>query len=130
MAQRTPTDDEKEDILLSARYGELEDVQQFLDLFGPEALAGIRDENGNTVLHMVCGNGHTGETQSYFALTLLLSNPLLSFHLPPGFHWAYLYPSFPFLQSSFITTPVGMNYSSSSITTPLFLCIPTHEDWA
>ena len=62
MSYSTPTVEQKEDILLSARYGELEEVQEFVKAFGSEFLAGVRDENGNTVLHMACGNGHTGET--------------------------------------------------------------------
>ena len=61
MSHPTPTDDQKEDVLLSARYGELEEVQEFVKMFGSDVLAAVRDENGNTVLHMACGNGHTGE---------------------------------------------------------------------
>ena len=61
-----PTDDEKEEILLSCRYGDLEDIEQFVKKFGPDSFAGIRDERGSSVLHMVCANGHTGVS----ALTL------------------------------------------------------------
>lgn len=56
-----PTDDEKDELLLSCRYGELEEIQQFVEKFGNEALTDVHDANGNTVLHMVCANGHTGE---------------------------------------------------------------------
>lgn len=55
-----PTNDDFEDLLLSCRYGDLDDVRAFVDKFGPEAVASARDENGNTVLHMTCANGHEG----------------------------------------------------------------------
>ena len=56
----SPTDEEKDELLLSCRYGDLEDIQQFVDKFGAESLNNIRDDSGNSVLHMVCANGHTG----------------------------------------------------------------------
>lgn len=56
-----PTDEEKEELYLSCRYGDLEDVQAFVTRFGPQPLSDLRDENGNTILHMICGNGHTGD---------------------------------------------------------------------
>ncbi|RDB25133.1 Ankyrin repeat-containing protein P16F5.05c [Hypsizygus marmoreus] len=52
------TDDDKEDVLLAGRYGDLDDIQQFVAKFGAEPLADIRDDNENCILHMVCGNGH------------------------------------------------------------------------
>lgn len=55
-----PTTDEQEEFLLSCRYGDLDDVKQFVAQFGVEAAAEVRDDNGNTALHMLCGNGHTG----------------------------------------------------------------------
>ncbi|KAJ7478636.1 ankyrin repeat-containing domain protein [Mycena galericulata] len=54
-----PTTDEQEEFLLSCRYGDLDDVKQFVDQFGADAAAAIRDDNGNTALHMLCGNGHS-----------------------------------------------------------------------
>ncbi|KAJ6593165.1 ankyrin repeat-containing domain protein [Mycena capillaripes] len=54
-----PTTDEQEEFLLSCRYGDLDDVKQFVSQFGVPAAAEIRDDNGNTALHMLCGNGHT-----------------------------------------------------------------------
>lgn len=56
-----PTPDELEDLVLSARFGDLEDVQAFADAHGWEAAAGARDDRGNSALHMACGNGHVGE---------------------------------------------------------------------
>ncbi|KAJ7826922.1 ankyrin repeat-containing domain protein [Mycena olivaceomarginata] len=53
-----PTTDEQEEFLLSCRYGDLDDVKQFILQFGVAAAAEIRDDNGNTPLHMLCGNGH------------------------------------------------------------------------
>jgi ankyrin repeat protein len=55
------TDDDKDDLLLACRYGDLEDVQAFVTEHGPEILNEIHDDNGNCVLHMVCANGHTGK---------------------------------------------------------------------
>ena len=55
------TDDDKDDLLLACRYGDLEDVQTFMTEHGPEILNEIHDNNGNCVLHMVCANGHTGK---------------------------------------------------------------------
>lgn len=57
----SPTDEDREDILFSCRYGDFEDVQAFLSKFSADAMASVRDENENCVLHMVCANGHDGE---------------------------------------------------------------------
>lgn len=55
------SDEEKEELFLSCRYGDLDDIQQFVKKFGTGPLSDVRDENKNSVLHMVCGNGHAGE---------------------------------------------------------------------
>lgn len=55
------TDEDKDDLLLACRYGDIEDVQAFVAKHGPGILNEIRDNNGNCVLHMVCANGHTGK---------------------------------------------------------------------
>lgn len=60
MSHPVPTAEDLEEILLSCRYGDLEDIQQFVDKFGADALATARDDAGNTILHMVAANGHTG----------------------------------------------------------------------
>lgn len=60
MSLALPTGEHKEEVLLACRYGDVEDIQQFVTDFGPESLNDIRDEHGNSVLHMVCANGHTG----------------------------------------------------------------------
>ena len=60
----TPTSDEQEVLLLSARYGEIDDVKAFTDKYGATALADARDESGNTILHMTCANGHEGTSAS------------------------------------------------------------------
>lgn len=57
-----PTPDELEDLVLSARYGDLEDIQAFADAHGWAAAAGARDDRGNSALHMACGNGHVGKS--------------------------------------------------------------------
>lgn len=56
-----PTEDEVYDLLSACRFGETEEVQQFIEKHGKEAVAAARDESGNTVLHMCCANGHVGE---------------------------------------------------------------------
>ena len=58
----SPTPEEVEDVLLSCRYGDLEDVQAFVEKFGDEPLKSARDDRGNNVIHMCCGNGHTGKS--------------------------------------------------------------------
>jgi hypothetical protein len=55
-----PSQEEVEDFLLSCRYGELEEVQAFVEKFGDEALENARDDRGNSAVHMCCGNGHIG----------------------------------------------------------------------
>lgn len=59
-----PTEDELEDALLSCRYGDLEDLNTFLEKFGNEPLADLKDSNGSTILHMACANGHLGASVS------------------------------------------------------------------
>lgn len=56
-----PSDNDNEELLLSCRYGDLGDVKQFVDTFGPAPLSVVRDDNGNSILHMVAGNGQNGE---------------------------------------------------------------------
>lgn len=61
MSSKTaPTAEQAEDVLLSCRYGELDEVKEFVETFGAQAIVDARDERGNTVLHMCCGNGHLG----------------------------------------------------------------------
>lgn len=56
-----PSQEEIDELLLSCRYGDLEDVQAFVEKFGDEALVQAKDDRGNNVVHMCCGNGHVGE---------------------------------------------------------------------
>lgn len=57
-----PTQEEFDDLLLSCRYGEVEEVSAFALAHGWAAVASVKDERGNTPLHMCCGNGHVGES--------------------------------------------------------------------
>lgn len=90
MAVSTPTPDDIAELLLSCRYGDTEDIQHFITRFGPAPLNDARDDNRNTVLHMVCANGHTD------ALDLLLplvAPPLLAAQnaaQSTALHWAAL----------------------------------------
>ena len=61
MQHAIPSPDDTEDLLLSCRYGDLDDAKSFIDRFGTAPLGETRDENGNTILHMASANGHTGE---------------------------------------------------------------------
>ena len=56
------TEEEKEDAFFSCRYGEIDEVQSFVKKYGAAELASIRDDQQNTVLHMICGNGHEGKS--------------------------------------------------------------------
>lgn len=59
----SPTPEDTEELLLIARYGELDELKSFIEKFGAKPLTDARDEDGNTILHMVCGNGHLGAIQ-------------------------------------------------------------------
>ncbi|TCD62708.1 hypothetical protein EIP91_006533 [Steccherinum ochraceum] len=67
MSPAKPTQEDKEELLLSCRYGDLEDIQVFVNKFGSEPVNDIHDDTGNCVLHMVAANGHA------YALDYLLS---------------------------------------------------------
>lgn len=51
------TDEDREDFVLCARYGELEELNAYLEK-GMNIAA--KDGHGNTALHMAAGNGHQG----------------------------------------------------------------------
>lgn len=85
----TPTQEDYEELILSCRYGDREDVESFISQFGVDHLATARDDNGNTILHMAAANGHTGMSISLFAshspscffLSVRLQPQNLPFHL-------------------------------------------------
>ena len=62
--QAAPAAEEEEDVILACRYGDDEDVKNFVSHFGAHALIAAKDERGNTVLHMLCANGHDGTLHS------------------------------------------------------------------
>jgi hypothetical protein len=57
---RASTEEEAEDAILSARFGDLDELRSFVDAFGADALANARDGRGNSALHMAAANGHVG----------------------------------------------------------------------
>lgn len=61
MTSTKPSEEQVEDLLLSCRYGDLDEVKAFVQQFGVEPVQQARDDRGNNVLHMCCGNGHAGE---------------------------------------------------------------------
>ncbi|KAF9486077.1 cytoplasmic protein [Pholiota conissans] len=84
------SDDDKTDLLLACRYGDLEDVQAFVNQHGASSLSEIWDDNGNSVLHMSSANGHL-EVLDY--LLPLIPSSLLSAKNNSGstaLHWAAL----------------------------------------
>ncbi|KAF7294071.1 Ankyrin repeat-containing protein P16F5.05c [Mycena kentingensis (nom. inval.)] len=83
-----PSPDEQDDFLLSCRYGDLDDVQQFIAAHGAAAAAEIQDDNGNTPLHMLAGNGHKGlytpaPPPSAFQANVFSVIEILTYLLPP-----------------------------------------------
>ena len=72
----SPTPEDTEELLLVTRYGELDELKSFIEKFGTKPLTDARDEDGNTVLHMVCGNGHLGATDLFFFFFLFF-HPVL-----------------------------------------------------
>ncbi|KAF8633284.1 hypothetical protein AX17_004459 [Amanita inopinata Kibby_2008] len=85
-----PSDDDKDELMLSCRYGDIDDICDFIKKYGQESLASVRDENGNCVLHMVAGNGHI-DILDY--LLPIVSPSLLSTQNNAGstpLHWASL----------------------------------------
>ncbi|KAF5326541.1 hypothetical protein D9611_000182 [Ephemerocybe angulata] len=89
MASTIP-DDDRDELLLSCRYGDLEDVQAFVAKYGSDALPSVRDDNQNTILHMVSANGHL-DALNY--LLPLVPKSLLSAQNSAGstpLHWAAL----------------------------------------
>ncbi|KAJ7099327.1 ankyrin repeat-containing domain protein [Mycena belliarum] len=86
----SPTTDEKDDFLLSCRYGDLDDVKQFVAQFGTAAAAEATDDNGNTALHMLCGNGHADLLD--FLLPLVPASLLAAQNISQStpLHWAAL----------------------------------------
>ena len=60
MSHPIPSDEDREELLLSCRYDDLEDIQQFVEKFGSESLNEARDESNNTARHMVSANGRIG----------------------------------------------------------------------
>ncbi|KAF8315912.1 cytoplasmic protein [Clavulina sp. PMI_390] len=85
-----PTPDELEDVILSARFGELDEIKAFVEKYGATTLSEARDESGNSVLHMTCANGH----QDILEYLLPIMPPsLLSAQNSSGstpLHWATL----------------------------------------
>ncbi|KAF9463549.1 cytoplasmic protein [Collybia nuda] len=93
-----PTDVDTENLLLSCRYGDLDDVQEFVKEFGAQPLAETRDENENCVLHMICGNGHLDVLDYLLPIvpTSLLAAQNSAKSTP--LHWAALNSHLPIMQ--------------------------------
>ncbi|KAJ3534407.1 hypothetical protein NMY22_g6940 [Coprinellus aureogranulatus] len=76
-------EDDQNELLLSCRYGDLEDIQAFVDRHGASSLASIRDPNQNTVLHM----NSAGSTPLHWAAVnqhLDIAKALVEFPGSPG----------------------------------------------
>lgn len=60
-----------EEILLCARYGELPELQQNLDLVESDLVSSVlrqQDARGNTPLHFCCANGHVDVAEKLVAM--------------------------------------------------------------
>jgi len=93
-----PSDVDNDELLLSCRYGDLEDIQDFLTKFGPRPLSDLRDDNGNTALHMVCGNGHTDVLEYLLPLVPPTLLSVQNHAQSTALHWAALNQHLPIMQ--------------------------------
>ncbi|KAI0301764.1 ankyrin repeat-containing domain protein, partial [Multifurca ochricompacta] len=86
--------DDTEDLILSCRYGDIDDVKSFIDRFGTDFIGQVRDDHGNTLLHMASANGHT---ELLNILLPIVPSSLLSAQNNSGstaLHWAALNSQF------------------------------------
>ncbi|KAG6878004.1 hypothetical protein C0993_000964 [Termitomyces sp. T159_Od127] len=85
-----PSTEDNDDVLLAGRYGDLHDIREYVNQHGAGTLATIRDENENTILHMVCGNGHIDVLE--YLLPLVPSSLLSAQNSAKStpLHWAAL----------------------------------------
>ncbi|KAG6877594.1 hypothetical protein C0992_009640 [Termitomyces sp. T32_za158] len=85
-----PSAEDNDDVLLAGRYGDLDDIHEYVKRHGTEPLAVVRDENENTILHMVCGNGHLDVLE--YILPLVPSSLLAAQNSAQStpLHWAAL----------------------------------------
>ncbi|GAA5987001.1 hypothetical protein JCM5350_002811 [Sporobolomyces pararoseus] len=98
-----PSQEEILAVLDCFRYGDLEegdfeDIKKFTSAYGDQVLAELRDDRGNTALHMAGGNGHA-EIVSW--LLPRLPVPALSVQnssLSTPLHWIALNYHLPILQ--------------------------------
>ncbi|KDE07110.1 hypothetical protein MVLG_02680 [Microbotryum lychnidis-dioicae p1A1 Lamole] len=95
-----PTSEEISELLLCARYGDEEDLEEmraFVDKYGAEWLADAKDERGNTCLHLSGANGH---------------NRIISYLLP------HLSPTSLTASNEALSTPlhwISLNYHLSTL---------------
>ncbi|KAG8742924.1 hypothetical protein FRC10_000712 [Ceratobasidium sp. 414] len=114
-----PTNDDYEELLLSCRYGDIDDVRAFVEKFGAEAVAAARDENGNTALHMTCANGHE-DILTY--LLPLLPRSILSVRntsKSTALHWAATNKHLAVVQKLAGTQPSLIDIKNAAGRTPL-----------
>ncbi|KAG6918879.1 hypothetical protein DXG01_010943 [Tephrocybe rancida] len=92
--EMTPSSDDNDDVLLAGRYGNLDDIRDYVTAHGSEPLATIRDENENCILHMhgfLISNGRSIDVLEY--LLPLLPSALLAAQnsaKSTPLHWAAL----------------------------------------
>ncbi|CED83046.1 FOG: Ankyrin repeat [Phaffia rhodozyma] len=94
-----PAEEELEDILLSCRYGELEEVQSFVSQYGINALADARDDRGCGCLHMVSGNGHIDLLNYLLPLLPPTQFSLQNSSGSTALHWASLNGHLPIVKA-------------------------------
>ncbi|KAI9619944.1 hypothetical protein H4Q26_013925 [Puccinia striiformis f. sp. tritici PST-130] len=78
-------------LILSCRYGDLDDVREFVARFGSSALDDYTDEHGNSCLHMAAANGHE-DVVEYLLSNLSKLSSIHRSNEPPArntpLHWA------------------------------------------
>ncbi|KAH8916871.1 ankyrin [Atractiella rhizophila] len=94
----SPSTEDLDELLLSCRYGDLEDIKSFVSKFGVEYLSSAKDERENTCLHYASANGHEDVVEY-----LLQHLPPSSLSLPNNssstpLHWAALNGQLPILR--------------------------------
>lgn len=89
------TSDQIDELLLSARYGDLEDLQSTLSPLlssssSSELLSGIKNEDSNTLLHYASANGHLSVVEYLLPYTNLTQSLAQNISGNTPLHWAGL----------------------------------------
>ncbi|SJX65701.1 uncharacterized protein SRS1_10023 [Sporisorium reilianum f. sp. reilianum] len=84
------TSDQIDDLLLSARYGDLEELESTLTPLSSSLLASIKNDDANTLLHYAAANGHLDVVQLLLPHTDLPLSLAQNVSGNTPLHWAGL----------------------------------------